>query len=449
MADKGNTNGKIPPQNLDAEKSLLGAVLIDEEVLADAAEITHANDFYDKNHGLIFSGMMRLFEKHKPVDLLTLTDELKRKDELEMVGGSAYLTELTNYVPTAAHASAYAEMIAQTAVRRRLIKASGDISELGYDESTTTQELLEKAEAELFSVSDQSTKQDLVSLESILTDSFDRIEELSKNKGSLRGVRTGYRDLDNMTAGLQKSDLIILAARPAMGKTTLVTNLAYNVATIEKKPVLFFSLEMSKEQLVDRMLADASGVDSWNIRTGNLSDNDFAKLSEAMGEMAEAPIYIDDTPGLSVLEMRTKARRIAHENQLGLIIVDYLQLMQANGNHNGNRVQEVSEISRGLKLIARELNVPLIALSQLSRSVESRTPPIPQLADLRESGSIEQDADIVSFIYRPGYYEPDNPEVQNITDLIIAKHRNGPVGKVQLYFHPERLRFMSLDRKHE
>lgn len=449
MADKSNANGKIPPQNLDAEKSLLGAVLIDEEVLAGAAEITHAHDFYDKNHGLIFAGMMRLFEKHKPVDLLTLTDELKRKDELELVGGSAYLTELTNYVPTAAHASAYAEMIAQTAVRRRLIKASGDISELGYDESTTTQELLEKAEAELFSVSDQSTKQDLVSLESILTDSFDRIEELSKNKGSLRGVRTGYRDLDNMTAGLQKSDLIILAARPAMGKTTLVTNLAYNVATIEKKPVLFFSLEMSKEQLVDRMLADASGVDSWNIRTGNLSDNDFAKLSEAMGEMAEAPIYIDDTPGLSVLEMRTKARRIAHENQLRLIIVDYLQLMQANGNHNGNRVQEVSEISRGLKLIARELNVPLIALSQLSRSVESRTPPIPQLADLRESGSIEQDADIVSFIYRPGYYEPDNPEVQNITDLIIAKHRNGPVGKVQLYFHPERLRFMSLDRKHE
>ena len=429
MADKSNANGKIPPQNLDAEKSLLGAVLIDEEVLADAAEITHANDFYDKNHGLIFAGMMRLFEKHKPVDLLTLTDELKRKDELELVGGSAYLTELTNYVPTAAHASAYAEMVVQTAVRRRLIKASGDISELGYDESTT--------------------KQDLVSLESILTDSFDRIEELSKNKGSLRGVRTGYRDLDNMTAGLQKSDLIILAARPAMGKTTLVTNLAYNVATIEKKPVLFFSLEMSKEQLVDRMLADASGVDSWNIRTGNLSDNDFAKLSEAMGEMAEAPIYIDDTPGLSVLEMRTKARRLAHENQLGLIIVDYLQLMQANGNHNGNRVQEVSEISRGLKLIARELNVPLLALSQLSRSVESRTPPIPQLADLRESGSIEQDADIVSFIYRPGYYEPDNPEVQNITDLIIAKHRNGPVGKVQLYFHPERLRFMSLDRKHE
>jgi replicative DNA helicase len=251
-----------------------------------------------------------------------------------------------------------------------------------------------------------------------------------------------------MTAGLQRSDLIILAARPAMGKTTLVTNLAYNVASIGKQPVLFFSLEMSKEQLVDRMLSDASGVNAWNIRTGNLSDDDFSKLSEAMGEMAEAPIYIDDTPGLSVLEMRTKARRAAHDAPLGLIIVDYLQLMQGSGRSDGNRVQEVSEISRGLKLIAREMNVPVIALSQLSRSVESRSPQVPMLADLRESGSIEQDADIVMFIYREAYYNPET-ERENITDLIIAKHRNGPVGKVELYFHPERLRFMSLDRKHE
>ena len=445
MTDK--RTAKIPPQNLDAEKSLIGAVLIDEEVMADVSENVKAIDFYDKNHGIIFGAMIRLFEKHKPVDLLTLTDELKRKDELDAIGGSTYLTELTNYVPTAAHAATYAEMVAQKAVRRRLIHASADISELGYDESTTTQELLEQAEAELFSVSDQSIKQDLVSIDSILMESFDRIEELHKNKGELRGIRTGYRDLDNMTAGLQRSDLIILAARPAMGKTTLVTNLAYNVATIEKKPVLFFSLEMSKEQLVDRMLADAANVDSWNIRTGKLSDEDFLKLSEASGELAEAPIFIDDTPGLSVLEMRTKARRKNHESQLGLIIVDYLQLMQASGNHAGNRVQEVSEISRGLKLIARELNVPLIALSQLSRSVETRTPPIPQLSDLRESGSIEQDADIVMFIYREAYYNPET-ERENITDLIISKHRNGPTGKIELYFHPERLRFMSLDRKH-
>lgn len=448
MAEQGVVSGKVPPQNLDAEMSLLGAVLIDEEVLADISEHVSAGDFYDKRHGIIFDAMMRLYEKHRPVDLLTLTDQLKRKKELNTIGGSAYLTELTNYVPTAAHAEAYAEIVAQTAVRRRLIKASGDISELGFDEDITTQELLEKAEAELFSVSDQSLKQDLVSLESILNDSFDRLEELSKNKGQLRGVRTGYRDLDNMTAGLQRSDLVVLAARPAMGKTTLVTNLAYNVATIAKQPVLFFSLEMSKEQLVDRMLADASGVNAWNIRTGNLSSDEFSNLSEAMGELSEAPIYIDDTPGLSVLEMRTKARRAMHDHPLGLIVIDYLQLMQANGRSDGNRVQEVSEISRGLKLIARELNVPVIALSQLSRSVESRSPKIPQLADLRESGSIEQDADIVMFIYREAYYNPDT-EKGNITDLIIAKHRNGPTGSVQLYFHPERLRFVSVDKTHE
>ena len=447
-ATKNVPAGKIPPQNLDAEMSLLGAVLIDEETLADISEHVKPHDFYDKRHGLIYAAMMRLYERHRPVDLLTLTEELKKKNDIETIGGSAYLTELTNYVPTAAHAEAYAELVAQKAIRRRLIKASADISELGFDEETSTEELLEQAEAQLFAVSDQSLKQDLVSIESILTDSFDRMEELHRNKGQLRGVRTGYRDLDNMTAGLQRSDLIILAARPAMGKTTLVTNLAYNVATIAKQPVLFFSLEMSKEQLVDRMLADASGVDAWNIRTGNLSDDDFSKLSDAMGELAEAPIFIDDTPGVSVLEMRTKARRAAHDQPLGLVIIDYLQLMQGSGRGDGNRVQEVSEISRGLKLIARELNVPVIALSQLSRSVESRNPQIPQLSDLRESGSIEQDADIVMFIYREAYYNPET-ERENITDLIIAKHRNGPTGKVELYFHPERLRFMSLDRKHD
>jgi replicative DNA helicase len=448
MANKEVIAGKIPPQNVDAEKSLLGAVLIDEETLADISEHVTEKDFYEKRHSTIFTAMMSLYEKHKPVDLLTLTDELKRKKELDIIGGSAYLTDLTNYVPTSAHAEAYAQLVAQKAIRRRLIKASSNISELGYNEETSTQELLEKAESELFSVSDQSLKQDIVSIESILTESFDRMEELHRNKGALRGVRTGYRDLDTMTAGLQRSDLIVLASRPAMGKTTLVTNLAYNVATVAKQPVLFFSLEMSKEQLVDRMLADSSGVDAWNIRTGNLSDDDFSKLSEAMGELAEAPIFIDDTPGLSVLEMRTKARRANHEQPLGLVIVDYLQLMQGNGRDNGNRVQEVGEISRGLKLIARELNVPVIGLSQLSRSVEARSPQIPQLADLRESGSIEQDADIVMFIYREAYYNPETVR-ENITDLFIAIHRNGPTGKVELYFDPERLRFTSLDRKHD
>lgn len=442
--------GKIPPHNLDAEMSLLGAILIDEEVLADVTDKVKADDFYEKRHQLIFAAMIRLFEVHRPIDLLTLSDELEKKDHIEIVGGSSYLNELTNYVPTAANAGTYAELVGQRAVRRRLIKASTEIAELAYEDDTNTQEILEQAEAELFSVSDTSLKQDLVSLEQILTESFDRMEELHRDRGKLRGVKTGWRDLDNMTAGLQRSDLIILAARPAMGKTTFVTNLAYNVASKEKHSVLFFSLEMSKEQLVDRMLSDASGVDAWNIRTGNLSDDDFEKISTAMGDMAEAPIFIDDTPGLTVLEMRTKARRQAHIQPLGLIIIDYLQLMQGRARSGGdmNRVQEVSEISRGLKLIARELNVPVIALSQLSRSVESRTPPIPQLSDLRESGSIEQDADIVQFIYRPGYYNPDDPELQNITELHIAKHRNGPTGKIELYFHPERLRFMSLDKRH-
>lgn len=443
------TAAKIPPQNLDAEMSLLGAVLIDEEVLADVSDRLRADDFYDKRHRMIYEAMMRLYERHRPVDLLTLSDELTKKDELDLVGGSSYLTELTTYVPTAANATTYAEMVVQKAVRRRLIKASTDIAEMGYDDEQEVQQMLEAAEAELFAVSDTNAKQELVSLEQILTESFDRMEELHRDKSKIRGVKTGYRDIDNLTAGLQKSDLIILAARPAMGKSTLALNLAYNIASQEKQAVLVFSLEMSKEQLVDRMLADAAGVDAWNIRTGNLSDDDFEKLSHAMGEMAEAPIYIDDTAGLSVGELRTKARREAHNHPLGLIIIDYLQLMQAGGGkHGDNRVQEVSEISRGLKLIARELNVPVIALSQLSRSVENRSPQIPQLSDLRESGSIEQDADIVMFVYREDYYNPETDR-QHITDLIIAKHRNGPTGRVELYFHPERLRFMSLDKQRD
>lgn len=446
MNNSDKNAGKIPPQNIDAEKSLIGAILIDEEVLIDVVEVVKPIDFYDKRHATIFAAIVRLFEKHSPVDLLTLTDELKKKGDLDSIGGASYLSELTNYVPTAAHAKSYAEIVAQAAVRRRLIKASADISELAFNEDLTVPQLLGQSESELFSVSDNSLKNDLTSIEDIINDSFDRLDELFRNKGQLRGIRTGYRDLDNITAGLQRSNLIILAARPAMGKTTLVTNLAYNIATIEKKPVLFFSLEMSKEQLVDRMLADAAGVDSWNIQTGKLSEEDFAKLSEAMGELAEAPIYIDDTPGVTALELRTKARRIAHEGELGLIVIDYLQLLEPT-TKTGNRVQEVSEISRSLKLIARELNVPVIALSQLSRQVENRDDKRPQLADLRESGSIEQDADIVMFIYREAYYNPET-ERENITDLIIAKHRHGATGTVELYFHPERLRFMSLDKKH-
>jgi len=449
MPDTLPKGAKIPPQNIDAEVSLLGSVLIEDEVITSIADKILPGDFYDKRHGTIYAAMVKLYEKHQPVDLLTLSNALKDNDELEDVGGSSYLTELTNAVPTAAHAEHYANIVAEKSMRRKLIKASEDIVNLSFgDGASSVQEILEQAEKRLFAVSQQTTKQDLVSIEQILADGFDRLDELHKNKGRLRGVRTGWKDLDNMTAGLQRSDLIILAARPAMGKTTLVGNLIQNVATHENQAVLFFSLEMSKDQLVDRMLASESGVDAWNIRTGNLTDDDFEKLGAAMGSLSEAPIYIDDTPGITVLEMRTKARREAQKHPLGLIVIDYLQLMSGSrGGGDFNRVQEVSEISRGLKLIARELNVPVIALSQLSRSVESRSPQIPQLADLRESGSIEQDADIVAFLYREDYYNPETDR-QHIADLILAKHRNGPTGRIELYFHPEKLKFLSLDKSH-
>lgn len=443
------SGAKVPPQNIDAEVSLLGSILIEDEVISEIADRIQPDDFYEKRHGTIYQAMRQLFEKHKPVDLLTLSNALNNTGELEMTGGSSYLTELTNAVPTAAHAEHYADIVAEKSMRRKLIRASEDIVNLSFsDGASSVQEILEEAEKRLFAVSQKNTKQDMVSIEQILAEGFDRLDDLHKNKGQLRGVKTGWRDLDNKTAGLQKSDLIILAARPAMGKTAFVLNLAQNVAVHEKKSVLFFSLEMGKDQLVDRMLASESGVDAWNIRTGNLSDEDFEKLGHAMGTLSEAPIFIDDTPGITVLEMRTKARREAQKQPLGLIVIDYLQLMSGSrGGNEFNRVQEVSEISRGLKLIAREMNVPVIALSQLSRSVESRSPQIPQLSDLRESGSIEQDADIVAFLYREDYYNPETDR-QHITDLILAKHRNGPTGRIELYFHPEKLKFISLDTQH-
>jgi replicative DNA helicase len=439
----------VPPQNTDAEASLLGALLIDTDAIVKIADVLQVNDFYDDRHARIYEAARQLYEKHSPIDVLTLSDHLKSTGMLEIVGGASYLTELTSYVPTASHAERYAEIISQKAMRRRLIKASQEITSLGYDEASTLQELIENAESRLFEVSQRHVKQDLSSLEDILSDSFERLDELHKDKGKLRGVPTGFASLDAMLAGLQRSDLFILAARPAMGKTALQLNLAHNVALKSGQPVLIFSLEMGKEQLVDRMLAAEAGVDAWNLRTGNLTDGDFEKIGQAMGTLSEAKIFIDDTPSITVSDLRTKARREAHQQPLGLIIVDYLQLMSGGGRYGGegNRVQEISEISRGLKGIARELNVPLIALSQLSRSVESRSPQIPQLADLRESGSIEQDADIVAFIYREDYYNPET-ERKNITDIIIAKHRNGPVGRVELYFDRQKQRFRSLDTKH-
>lgn len=438
----------IPPHNLEAESSLLGALLIDADAIVRIADIVGIDDFYDERHQRIFEAVSKLYEKHSPIDVLTLSNQLKSGGFLDVVGGASYLTELTNFVPTAAHVEEYANIVSQKAIRRRLIKASKSITEYGYNEAQPIQELIENAETELFNVSQQHVKQDISSIEDILAGSFERLDELHKDKGKIRGVPTGLRDLDNILAGLQRSDLIILAARPSMGKTALSLNLAHNVATKTELPVLVFSLEMSKEQIVDRMLSMESGVDAWNIRTGNLSDTDFEKIGQAMGTLSEAPIYIDDSPGITVSDMRTKARREQHQRQLGAIFVDYLQLMSGGSRFGGdfNRVQEISEISRGLKAIARELNVPVIALSQLSRSVESRSPQIPQLADLRESGSIEQDADVVAFIYREDYYNPDTDR-KGVTDILIKKHRNGPTGNVELFFDKERQRFRSLDKR--
>ncbi|MDB5164143.1 MAG: Replicative helicase [Candidatus Saccharibacteria bacterium] len=446
MDEKG---AKIPPQNTDAEASLLGAILIDSDAIVKVADIVSPDDFYDERHARIFEATGQLYEKHSPIDVLTLSDQLKNTGYLDMVGGAAYLTELTNYVPTAAHAEQYAEIVAQKGMRRRLIKASQDIVGLGYDEAKNLQELIEEAEARLFDVSQRHVKQDVASLENILSESFDRLDELHKDKGKIRGVATGYKDLDEKLAGMQRSDLIVLAARPSMGKTALALNLAHNVATKTELPVLIFSLEMSKEQLVDRLLSMESGVDAWALRTGNLTDADFEKIGQAMGVLSEAQIYIDDSPGITVSDLRTKARREAHKRPLGLVIVDYMQLMSGGSRFgsDGNRVQEISEISRGLKGVARELNVPLLALSQLSRSVENRSPQIPQLADLRESGSIEQDSDVVMFIYREEYYNPDTDR-KNITDILIKKHRNGPTGGIELYFDREKQRFRSLDARH-
>lgn len=447
ILDREVAAGRIPPQNIEAEVSLLGSILIEKDAIIKIADIVTAEDFYVDRHSLIFAAIMDLYEQRQPIDIISLSGKLSDAGELEHVGGATYITELTSSVPTAAHVVHYAGIVAHKATLRRLIAAAGNISGLGYDEQTPLDQLLDRAEQTIFEVSQKNLKQNFIPIGSILTDSFDRLNELHSNSGKLRGIPTGFRDLDNILAGLQNSDLLILAARPSMGKTTFVMNLAHHIAAKEGIPVGFFSLEVSKEQLIDQLLAIESGVDSWKLRTGALEDDDFPKINEAMAELSEAPLYIDDSAMTNVMEMRTKARRLQSEHGLGLIIIDYLQLISGGARSMEGRQQEVSEISRGLKGLARELNVPVIALSQLSRAVESRTPPIPQLADLRDSGSIEQDADVVMFIYREAYYNKQTDR-DNITDIIIRKHRNGPTGDVELYFHPEQRRFTNLDRFH-
>ncbi|TAK03614.1 replicative DNA helicase [Patescibacteria group bacterium] len=447
---------RLPPQNLEAEQSLLGCLLVDQDAMMKVADIVRPEDFYRDSHRLIFDTVCELYERHEPVDILTLGNRLEEKGHLQRVGGRTYLVELSNTVPTSAHIVNYAQIVQKKSTLRRLIEAAGNITKLGFEEGEDVEATLDEAERTLFRVSQKFLKNTFIAIRSVLEDAFKRIDELHRERGKLRGVATGLTDLDQLTAGLQRSDLIILAARPSVGKTSLALDIARNVAVKGKVPTALFSLEMSKEQLVDRMICAEANIDLWKLRTGRLSDrdDDFPRIGHALGVLSEAPIYIDDSASLTIMELRTKCRRLQAEHGLGLVIIDYLQLMEGrNKNSNSdNRVQEVSEISRGLKQIARELNVPVLALAQLSRAVEMVKPAIPRLSHLRDSGSIEQDADVVLFIYRKSAdrnYQIDEltPEEKTLAEIHIAKHRNGPTGMVRLFFDIQRTSFKNLDRR--
>lgn len=438
------TKTRMPPQNIDAERSVLGSLMLDSKAIDVVIDILSPEDFYSPKHRIIYQAMMDIYEKKEPIDVLSISSRLKDKKQLENAGGGSYLTELVNCVPTASNVKHYAEIVHKKSVLRNLIESSGHISQLGYDEETDIDELLDEAESKIFSIAKISTKQRFSNIKSALVDAWERFDRLHKTKGEIRGVPTGFSDLDNLLAGFQKSDLIILAARPSIGKSALALDIARNVAC-SNIPVGIFSLEMSTQSLVDRLIAAEARVDSWKLRTGRLSDDDdFKSIRNALDKLSSAPIFIDDESSANVLQMRAKARRLQTEHGLGLLIVDYLQLMVPR-NKSDNMVQQMTEISRSLKGLARELEVPVLAISQLSRAVESRNPPIPKLHDLRDSGSIEQDADVVMFIYREDKYK-ENSDKKNMAEILVEKHRNGPTGKIQLYFNPEKVSFSSIAR---
>lgn len=445
---------RVPPQNIEAEQAVLGAMLIDKEAIAKATEVLSADDFYREAHRVIFSAMLELYNKNEAVDMVTVTEILKRDNKLEDIGGIAYITSLANVVLTAANVKYHADIVAEKSVLRQLVRVSTEIAAMGYEANDDVGTLLDTAESRILEISNRKKKADFTPINDILMDSVQSIESLLQNKGGLTGIPAGFADLDKLTSGLHPSDFIILAARPSMGKTALALNIVQNVALRahkviggEPRSVAFFSLEMSKEQLVNRMLCAEAGIDSQRLRVGEMHDEDWTHLWDACDTMSRAKIYIDDTAGITAMEMRSRARRLKAEHGLDLIVVDYLQLMQGSGkrNNSGDRQQEVSEISRSLKALARELDVPVLALSQLSRSVESRQVKRPMLSDLRESGSLEQDADIVAFLYREDYY---NPETENKhTELIIAKHRNGPVDTVNLFFQKQFTKFVGFTKR--
>lgn len=450
-----NLMAKVPPNSLEAEESLLSCLLIDKESIIKIIDTLMPQDFYKTSHQMIYEIIVELYNNSEPIDVVTLANRLDEKKILNDIGGRSYLAKLSNIVATAANIVNYSQIIQRKATLRRLQQAAAEIADISFQEDREIDEILDETEKKIFGVSRKYLKNSFLPINNLITDAFSRIEDLHKQSGKLRGLPTGFVDLDNLLAGLQKSDLIILAARPSVGKTSFALDIARQAAIKSKEGVAIFSLEMGKEQLVDRMLCAQANVNLWKMRTGNLSDkendNDFSKIGLAMGELSEAPIYIDDSASLSIMEIRAKVRRLQMEKGLGLVVIDYLQLMEGRGKYNDNRVQEIGEISRGLKSIARELNLPVLALAQLSRAVEQSNPSIPKLSHLRDSGSIEQDADLVMFIYRKAadrnYRAEELPNEERYkAEIHIAKHRNGPTGQVNLFFDESTVSFKNLSK---
>jgi len=441
------TMSRMPPHNMEAEQSVLGCMLLDKESVATATDFLDSDDFYADAHKEIFQSMVEIYDRGEPVDLVTVTEQLRQRGTLEAVGGVAYLSDLSMAVPSTANIKYYVDIVEEKAILRRLIAACNDIIRQSYEAREEIDLIIDHAEKSIFQITQRNTVSDFEPIKTVLLETYSKIEELSKNKGKIIGVPTGFHDFDQKTSGLQPSDFILVAARPSMGKTSFVLNIAQYAAIRANVPVAIFSLEMSKDQLVQRMLSAEANVELQRIRTGDLSEEDWIKLVEAAGPLSQAPIYIDDTPGISVMEMRSKARRLKLEKGLGMIIIDYLQLMSGRGRAE-SRQQEISEISRSLKALARELAVPVVTLSQLSRAPEARTDHRPMLSDLRESGAIEQDADLVAFLYRDEYYNPDT-EKKNIAEVIIAKQRNGPTGTVELVWLGQYTKFANYEKTHQ
>ncbi|NSW90049.1 MAG: replicative DNA helicase [Firmicutes bacterium] len=444
MATELNILGRIPPQNIEAEQSVLGSMLLDKEAIPVVAEILRSDDFYRDDHGEIYEAIMDLFNKAEPVDLITVTEQLKARGTLDKVGGLEYITNIATSVPTTANVKHYANIVEEKSILRKLIKASSKIIDMSYEASDEISVILDNAERNIFDILQKRSSKGFYHVKEILVETFNRLEELYNKKEFITGVPSGFIDLDYKTSGFQDSDLILIAARPSMGKTSFALNIAQYAAIYKKIPVAIFSLEMSREQLVNRILCSEALIDSQKMRTGNLDDEDWDKIAHTLGPLSDAPIYIDDTPGASVMEIRAKCRRLKLEKNLGLVIIDYLQLMQGRGRVE-NRQQEISEISRSLKILAKEIKVPVITLSQLSRAPETRSDHRPVLSDLRESGAIEQDADMVIFIYRDDYYNQDTDK-KNIAEIIIAKHRNGSTGTIELVWLGQYTKFGNLKR---